>query len=67
MRKKSYGTLKVRVISGTYVVFIAFDMKVADAAGPIGSGYSRSAPVDLDSVLENKRGLALGRLEGGDF
>lgn len=33
MRKKVSGFVTVRAISGTYVVFLACDMKEADAKG----------------------------------
>jgi hypothetical protein len=42
MRKKAYGTVKVRAISGTYVVFLAFDMKEADATGLMGFAIQRT-------------------------
>lgn len=50
MRKKSYGTLKVRAISGTYVVFLAFDMKESDAAGLMGFAIQRTRLRDGETL-----------------
>jgi phosphatidylserine/phosphatidylglycerophosphate/cardiolipin synthase-like enzyme len=50
MRKKSYGTLRVRAISGTHVVFLAFDMKEADAAGLMGFGIQRTRLSDGERI-----------------
>jgi phosphatidylserine/phosphatidylglycerophosphate/cardiolipin synthase-like enzyme len=41
MRTKSTGFVTVRAISGTYVVFLAFDMKEADANGLMGFAIHR--------------------------
>jgi hypothetical protein len=51
MRKKAYGTLKVRAISGTYVVFLAFDMKEADANGLMGFAIQRIRLSDGETRL----------------
>ena len=50
MRKKSYGTLRVRAISGTYVVFLAFDMKQPDANGLMGFAIRRTRLTDGESI-----------------
>ncbi len=41
MRKKRSGLVNVRAVSGTYVVFLAFDMKEADANGLMGFAIQR--------------------------
>jgi len=41
MRKKVSGFVTVRAIGGTYVVFLAFDMKEADAQGLMGFAIQR--------------------------
>ena len=50
MRKKSYGTLRVRAISGTHVVFLAFDMKEADATGLMGFAIQRTRLHDGEKI-----------------
>ena len=62
MRKKAYGTLKVRAISGTYVVFLAFDMKEADATGLMGFAIQRTRLKDGETIWlrGNKRFAACG-------
>ena len=50
MRKKSYGTLEVRAISGTYVVFLAFNMKEADANGLMGFAIQRTRLSDDETI-----------------
>ena len=42
MRKKVSGFVNVRAISGTYVVFLAFDMKESDAKGLMGFAIQRT-------------------------
>ncbi len=42
MRKKVSGFVTVRAISGTHVVFLAFDMKEADARGLMGFAIQRT-------------------------
>lgn len=42
MRKQVNGKLKVRAISGTYVVFLAFDMAETDAVGLMGFAIRRT-------------------------
>ncbi len=66
MRKKSYGTLKVRAISGTYVVFLAFDMKEADATGLMGFAIQRTRLKDGETIWlrGNKRFPSCGVTTG---
>jgi hypothetical protein len=42
MRKVAAGFVNVRAISGTHVVFLAFDMKEADAKGLMGFAIQRT-------------------------
>ena len=42
--------LRVRAISGTHVVFLAFDMKEADAAGLMGFGIQRTRLRDGERI-----------------
>ena len=42
MREQVKGKLKVRAISGTYVVFLAFDMVESDAMGLMGFAIRRT-------------------------
>ena len=42
MRKKVSGLVTVRAISGTHVVFLAFNMKEADANGLMGFAIQRT-------------------------
>ena len=42
MRKKVTGLVTVRAISGTHVVFLAFDMKESDANGLMGFAIQRT-------------------------
>ena len=42
MRKRVSGFVNVRAISGTYVVFLAFDMKESDAKGLMGFAIQRT-------------------------
>ena len=44
MRRRASGLVNVRAVSGTYVVFLAFDMKESDARGLMGFAIQR---VDL--------------------
>ena len=62
MRKKAYGTVKVRAISGTYVVFLAFDMKPADATGLMGFAIQRGATCTVAAVDEFVTRRKLNRL-----
>ena len=50
MRKKSYGNLRVRAISGTYVVFLAFDMKESAATGLMGFAIQRTRLKDGETI-----------------
>ena len=67
MRKKSYGTLKVRAIAGTYVVFLAFDMKEADANGLMGFAIQRTRLSDGETIWlrGNKRFPSCGEAVTG--
>jgi hypothetical protein len=46
MRKSASGLVRVRAVSGTHVVFLAFDMREADTTGLMGFGIQRT---DLDA------------------
>ncbi len=50
MRKKASGLVTVRAISGTYVVFLAFDMKEADAKGLMGFAIQRTDLIEDETV-----------------
>jgi phosphatidylserine/phosphatidylglycerophosphate/cardiolipin synthase-like enzyme len=50
MRKKADGTVRVRAISGTYVVFLAFDMKEPDAHGLMGFAIQRTRLSDGETI-----------------
>ncbi|MBK6750328.1 MAG: hypothetical protein IPG67_10030 [Acidobacteria bacterium] len=50
MRKKVNGFVSVRAISGTHVVFLAFDMKEADTAGLMGFAIQRTDLTDDETV-----------------
>jgi hypothetical protein len=42
MRRTASGLVKVRAISGTHVVFLAFDMKQSDTKGLMGFAIQRT-------------------------
>ena len=42
MRKKVSGFVNVRAISGTYVMFLAFNMKEADGKDLVGFAIQRT-------------------------
>ena len=50
MRKKVSGLVTVRAISGTYVVFLAFDMKEADAKGLMGFAIQRTDLTEGETI-----------------
>lgn len=50
MRQKKAGLVNVRAISGTYVVFLALDMKESDARGLMGFAIQRIDLVDDETV-----------------
>lgn len=50
MRKKVSGFVTVSAISGTYVVFLTFDMKEADAKGLMGFAIQRSDLTENETV-----------------
>lgn len=50
MRARRNGLVKVRAISGTSVVFLAFDMKAADAEGLMGFAIQRTDHVEDETV-----------------
>ena len=50
MRKKTGGFVKVRAISGTFVVFLAFDMKKKDAEGLMGFSIQRTDLVEDEKI-----------------
>jgi len=66
MRKKSYGTLRARAISGTYVVFMALDMKESDAAGLMGFAIQRTRLSDGETIWlrGNKRFASIAEATG---
>ena len=50
MRKTAYGTVKVRAIAGTYVIFLAFDMHEAGTAGLMGFAIQRVRLSDGETI-----------------
>jgi hypothetical protein len=66
MRKKSYGALRVRAISGTYVVFLAMDMKESDAQGLMGFAIQRTRLSDGETIWlrGNKRFASIAEATG---
>ena len=50
MRRKVSGRVNVRAISGTHVVFLAFDMKEADANGLMGFAIQRTDLTDDETI-----------------
>ncbi len=55
MRKKASGLVTVRAISGTYVIFLAFDMKESDAKGLMGFAIQRT------DLVEDEKSLVAGQ------
>lgn len=50
MRKSASGFVNVRAVSGTYVVFLAFDMVEAEAKGLMGFAIQRTDLTDDETV-----------------
>lgn len=50
MRKSASGFVNVRAISGTYVVFLAFDMQEADANGLMGFSIQRTDLTEDETI-----------------
>lgn len=50
MRKKTSGLVAIRAISGTHVVFLAFDMKEADAKGLLGFAIQRTDLTEDETI-----------------
>ena len=50
MRKKVSGFVTVRAVSGTHVVFLAFDMKESDAKGLMGFAIQRTDLTDDETI-----------------
>lgn len=50
MRKSASGLVNVRAISGTHVVYLAFDMKEADAKGLMGFAIQRTDLTDDETI-----------------
>ena len=50
MRKKVSGFVTVRAISGTHVVFLAFDMKESDAKGLMGFAIQRDDLTEDETI-----------------
>lgn len=50
MRRTASGFVKVRAISGTHVVFLAFDMKVSDTVGLMGFAIQRTDVTDDETI-----------------
>ena len=50
MRKTKNGFVRVRAISGTHVVFLAFDMAEADAKGLLGFGIQRTDLIEDETI-----------------
>jgi PLD-like domain len=50
MRKRASGFVTVRAISGTHVVFLAFDMKESDAKGLMGFAIQRTDLTENETI-----------------
>jgi phosphatidylserine/phosphatidylglycerophosphate/cardiolipin synthase-like enzyme len=50
MRKSASGFVRVRAISGTHVVYLAFDMKEADTKGLLGFAIQRTDLIDDETI-----------------
>ncbi len=50
MRKTAAGFVNVRAISGTYVIFLAFDMKESDAKGLMGFAIQRADLTEDETI-----------------
>ncbi|ULA63646.1 MAG: PLD phosphodiesterase domain-containing protein [Nitrospira sp.] len=50
MRRTASGYVKVRAVSGTHVVFLAFDIKESDAAGLMGFAIQRTDFIEGETV-----------------
>jgi phosphatidylserine/phosphatidylglycerophosphate/cardiolipin synthase-like enzyme len=50
MRRTVSGVVKVRAISGTYVIFLAFDMKESDAKGLMGFAIQRTDLTEDETI-----------------
>jgi hypothetical protein len=50
MRKKVSGLVTVRAISGTYVVFLAFNMRESDAKGLMGFAIQRTDLTENETI-----------------
>ncbi|WP_454734916.1 phospholipase D-like domain-containing protein [Cupriavidus necator] len=50
MRKRKSGFVNVRAISGTHVVFLAFDMAEADARGLMGFAIQRTDLIEDETI-----------------
>jgi phosphatidylserine/phosphatidylglycerophosphate/cardiolipin synthase-like enzyme len=50
MRRTASGLVNVRAISGTYVIFLAFDMKESDAKGLMGFAIQRSDLTEDETI-----------------
>ena len=68
MRKTAYGTVKVRAIAGTYVIFLAFDMHEAGTAGLMGFAIQRVRLSDGETIWlrGNKRFAGVSAPTGFD-
>ena len=66
MRKTAYGMLRVRALSGTHVVFLAFDMKESDANGLMGFAIQRTRLADGEKIWlrGNKRFASVSAATG---
>ncbi len=50
MRRTASGYVKVRAVSGTHVVFLAFDIKESDAAGLMGFAIQRTDFIEKETI-----------------
>ena len=50
MRRRKSGLVNVRAISGTHVIFLAFDMKESDAKGLMGFAIQRNDQTEDETV-----------------
>ena len=50
MRNTKLGFVNVRAISGTYVIFLAFNMKETDTEGLMGFAIQRSDLIEDETI-----------------
>lgn len=66
MRRTASGYVRVRAVSGTHVVFLAFDMKESDATGLMGFAIQRTDFIDNETIwLRGNKTFSSIRLSTG--